>query len=163
VTGTLTALLAILPVLLSRGGHVSILSWTLLLPAVLLTGLAASLWRRRGSSSADAGHAPCGMNRTVLATEASRPCGVRISDRGLGHIASYALATPFKPSDCNWVSAQDRDSRRPGRKRHETAGFAGKWICPQQLENPVTERISTDQFQRAKRLARMNPDLTVLG
>jgi len=31
------------PVLLSRGGHVSILSWTLLLPAVLLTGLAASL------------------------------------------------------------------------------------------------------------------------
>ena len=42
-TGTLTALLAILPVLLSRGGHVSILSSTLLLPAVLVTGLAASL------------------------------------------------------------------------------------------------------------------------
>ena len=42
LTGTLTALLAVLPALSSRGGHISILSWTLLLPGVLLTGLAAS-------------------------------------------------------------------------------------------------------------------------
>jgi ABC-type lipoprotein release transport system permease subunit len=42
LTGTLTALLAVLPALSSRGGHISILSWTLLLPGVLVTGLAAS-------------------------------------------------------------------------------------------------------------------------
>ncbi len=43
ITGTVTALLAILPALGSHGGHVSMLSWSALLPAVLVTGLAASL------------------------------------------------------------------------------------------------------------------------
>jgi hypothetical protein len=43
ITGTVTAFLAILPALGSHGGHVSVLSWSALLPAVLLTGLAASL------------------------------------------------------------------------------------------------------------------------
>jgi putative ABC transport system permease protein len=43
ITGTVTALLAILPALGSHSGHVSLLAWSALLPAVLVTGLAASL------------------------------------------------------------------------------------------------------------------------
>ncbi len=44
ISGTITAVLAIAPEIVSRGGHVPLMSFGLLLPAVLITGLAASLF-----------------------------------------------------------------------------------------------------------------------
>src|SRR5579871_223652 len=43
ITGALTALLAILPALGSHGGHISVLTWAALAPAVLAAGVIASL------------------------------------------------------------------------------------------------------------------------
>lgn len=43
LAGTLTAMVAIAPALAERGGHLPLLSWGLLLPGVLVVGLAASV------------------------------------------------------------------------------------------------------------------------